>query len=59
MLFKNIIMMILHKTSKDYFMPIKKVQTYYEALESNYIKRSNPFKMLYPVPIPIISKNKF
>jgi hypothetical protein len=46
MLIKQAMKVMFHKTSKDYLMPIKQVQTYYEALEASYIKRRNPFRML-------------
>jgi len=54
MFIKRAMKMILHKASKDYFLPIKQVQTYYEALEASYIKRRNPFRRLSPVLLPAI-----
>ena len=56
MLIKQAMNMMFHKTSKDYFLPIKQVQTYYEALEASYIKRRNPFRMLSPVILPAIAE---
>jgi len=54
MLIKQAVKMILHKASKDYLLPIKQVQTYYEALEASCIKRRNPFRRLSPVLLPAI-----
>jgi hypothetical protein len=54
MLIKQAMKMILHKTSKDYFLPIKQVQTYYETLEARHIKRRNPFRRLSPGLLPAI-----
>ena len=56
MLIKQAMKMLFHKTSKDYFLPIKQARTYYEALEASYIKRRNPFRMLLPVLLPAIVK---
>jgi hypothetical protein len=46
--------MMFRKTSKNYLLPIKQVQAYYEELEASYMKRRNPFKMLSPVLLPSI-----
>jgi len=54
MLIKQAMKMMVQKTFKDCFLPIKQVQRYYEALEASYIKWKNPFRMLSPVIIPAI-----
>lgn len=56
MLIKRAMKMMFHKTSKDYFLPIKQVQTYYEALEARYSRQRNPFRMLSPVILPAIGE---